>query len=113
LVNEEDTVTVGQDLLKMELGSAPSGGKQEQGGSTPKAPASDRQETSSQPDGQTEQKPSSPAENKPAPPKQESKPSPPKQESKPSAPSSSEPKSSSSSPFGNREEKRVCDTNLV
>lgn len=28
LVSEEDTVTVGQDLLKMELGGAPSGGKE-------------------------------------------------------------------------------------
>lgn len=50
LVNEEDTVTVGQDLLKLELGrNAEDTGKQEAGQKTT-APASDGQVTSSYPD---------------------------------------------------------------
>lgn len=50
LVNEEDTVTVGQDLLKLELGGSPQGGEKERGGQEPKAPASDEQSTSSHPE---------------------------------------------------------------
>ncbi|MCJ1288373.1 2-oxoglutarate dehydrogenase complex E2 component [Xylographa opegraphella] len=50
LVNEEDTVTVGQDLVKMELGGEPQTGDQEKATSEPKSPASDAQETSSDPE---------------------------------------------------------------
>ena len=50
LVNEEDTVTVGQDLVKMELGESPQGGHVEQGYSETKAPASTSQSTSSDPE---------------------------------------------------------------
>ncbi|KAJ5328996.1 Biotin/lipoyl attachment [Penicillium brevicompactum] len=36
LVSEEDTVTVGQDLVKIELGGAPEGGKKDEGAEKPK-----------------------------------------------------------------------------
>ena len=49
-MNEEDTVTVGQDLIKMELGATPQGGHAEQASSEPKAPASTSQSTSSDPE---------------------------------------------------------------
>jgi 2-oxoglutarate dehydrogenase E2 component (dihydrolipoamide succinyltransferase) len=50
LANEEDTVTVGQDLVRMELGGAPEGGAKEQAESEPKEPASKEQSTSSDPE---------------------------------------------------------------
>lgn len=112
LVNEEDTVTVGQDLLKMELGGEPSGGKKEEGKSEPKEPASSEQETSSQPEGGKE-KEAPKEEKKPEPKKEESKPEPPKpkEETKPKPPPKSEPKKdekpAQESPFGSREERRV------
>ncbi|OAK99770.1 dihydrolipoyllysine-residue succinyltransferase [Phaeosphaeriaceae sp. SRC1lsM3a] len=118
LVNEEDTVTVGQDLVKIEAGGAPSGGKKEEASQEAKEPASKDQETSSQPSGEQEQ--SSPSEqsapkqeekqpeppkqeSKPESPKQEQKPQPPKQQSKP-APPKDEPKQAQ---LGSREERRV------
>ncbi|SMQ55353.1 unnamed protein product [Zymoseptoria tritici ST99CH_3D7] len=116
LANEEDTVTVGQDLVKLELGGEP-GQKAEKAGSEPKEAASSDQKTSSQTEGETEKSKSEPKEeSKPAPkqeskpePKQESKPAPPKQEQKPkkeeSKPKESE--SKSESPYGNREERRI------
>lgn len=111
LVNEEDTVTVGQDLVKLELGGEPSGGSKQEAKEEAKEPASDKQETASQPDGSQEQ--SKPQETS-QPPKQESKPEPPKQESKPapppSKPSSSGPKESESTKeaiSGGRDERRV------
>ncbi|KAF2846001.1 dihydrolipoyllysine-residue succinyltransferase component of 2-oxoglutarate dehydrogenase-like protein complex [Plenodomus tracheiphilus IPT5] len=115
LVNEEDTVTVGQDLVKLELGGEPSGGSKQEANNEPKQPASGDQETSSQPSGEQEQvKPKeegsqqestsepSKQESKPAPPKQESKPQPPKQESK-SAPR----EETKQAQPGSREERRV------
>ncbi|SMR63677.1 unnamed protein product [Zymoseptoria tritici ST99CH_3D1] len=116
LANEEDTVTVGQDLVKLELGGEP-GQKAEKAGSEPKDAASSDQKTSSQTEGETEKSKSEPKEeSKPAPkqeskpePKQETKPAPPKQEQKPkkeeSKPKESE--SKSESPYGNREERRI------
>lgn len=50
LAKEEDTVTVGQDLLKLELGGAPKEGGKQDGGQEPKAPAPDGQSTSSDPE---------------------------------------------------------------
>ena len=68
LVKEEDTVTVGQEIVKMDAGAAaPEGGKS-QAKQEPKAPAADTQPTSSQPSGGTERQASSPQ-------KQEDKPS--------------------------------------
>lgn len=110
MVNEDDTVTVGQDLLKMELGGAPSGGKEEQAKEEPKAPASDKQETSSQPDGAKE-KEAPKEEKKPEPKKEEPKqdnkpaPAPKKEEKKPEPKKDSKPKEESA--YGNREERRV------
>lgn len=70
LVSEGDTVTVGQDLAKIDAGA--SGGGSETAGTEAKSPASDAQETSSQPEGQTESESSK--QDKPAPePKQEEK----------------------------------------
>ena len=116
LANEEDTVTVGQDLLKLELGGPPRGGEKQQGGQQPKAPAPDEQPTSSDPKpqkdaGKSEQEsrppPSSP-ERKPEPPKQESKPStPPNEPPKPQESKKSEPTSKDTAPLSNREERRV------
>jgi 2-oxoglutarate dehydrogenase E2 component (dihydrolipoamide succinyltransferase) len=109
LVNEEDTVTVGQDLLKMELGGAPSGPKEEQAKEEPKAPASDKQETSSQPDGGKEKE--APKEQKTPEPKKEEpkkadKPAPaPKKDDKKAEPKDSKPKEESA--YGSREERRV------
>ncbi|TKA27981.1 hypothetical protein B0A50_04047 [Salinomyces thailandicus] len=110
LAKEEDTVEVGQDLVKLELGGEP-GQKAEKGKEQPKEPASESQETSSQPEGGKEQEPPK-QESKPEPPKQESKPEPPKQESKPEPPKQKEqPKKEEStkteSPYGSREERRV------
>ena len=101
LANEEDTVTVGQDLVRMELGGAPSGGEKEKASSEPKEPASKDQPTSSDPE---PTKDSKPKEESPAPaPKQEKK-----TEKKPE-PKQSEPKSTTSAPtLGSREERRVC-----
>jgi len=130
LVNEEDTVTVGQDLLKLELGGPPQGGEKEQGGQEPKAPASDEQSTSSHPEAkQDETKPDKGSSESSAPSPKESEPKkepePKKEESKPSAPPKKEPppqekpsKSQESrkpepkatggeTAFGSREERRV------
>nr|POF15283.1 putative dihydrolipoyllysine-residue succinyltransferase component [Quercus suber] len=126
LAKEEDTVTVGQDLVKLELGGSP-GQSSEKAKDEPKSPATDSQETASQPDGgkekesksesKQESKQESKPESKPEPPKQESKPEPPQKKEEPK-PASSKPKDESKpaskdsapkteSPFGNREERRV------
>jgi len=112
LVNEEDTVTVGQDLVKLEAGGEPSGGKKQDGPSEPKEAASKDQDTASQPSGEQEQsKPkeeSKPADDQAAPPKQESKPEP-KKDPKP-APPKDEPKPAMP---GSREERRVGVTSAL
>ncbi|MBE7181103.1 MAG: dihydrolipoyllysine-residue succinyltransferase [Terriglobus roseus] len=88
LVKEEDTVEVGQDLIKIDAGGEPGAKKEKPAKEEPKEPASDKQETSSQPEGgKEESKPEPPKEeSKPEPPKQESKPEPPKEEAKPPPP---------------------------
>ena len=120
LANEEDTVTVGQDIVKMELGGAPAGGKKEQGGQEPKEPAADKQPTSSDPEPkkdeskESESPPSAPKE-EPAqdprpspPPKKPSAPAPKPQESKKPGPGPRpEPKPKDDAPLGNREERKV------
>lgn len=113
LVNEEDTVTVGQDLVKIEAGGAPSGGQKQEAKEETKEPASKDKETSSQPSGEQEtaeapkQEESKPEprkeESKPQPPQQESKPQPTKQESKPQPPK----EESKQSQPGSRDERRV------
>lgn len=113
MANEEDTVTVGQDLVRLELGDAPSGGKDEKAGSEPKEAASKEQPTSSDPEPKKESKSSEQSKPAPEPSKEESKPAA-KEESKPKKetppPKKSEPKSEpkSTSTPGSREENRVC-----
>jgi len=118
LAKEEDTVTVGQDLVKLEAGGEPSSGGKKETKEEPKEPAQKEQETSSQPEGgQEKEKPAPPKqeESKPEPPKQESKPEPPKQESKPQPPPQKKQESSKETEqpkkvetgAGNREERRV------
>ena len=123
LANEEDTVTVGQDLLKLELGGPSKGGDKQQGGQEPKAPAPDDQSTSSDPEPQTDKgkskqesaPPPSPPKKEPEPPKQESQPNlPPKEPAAPKEPPSKpqeskkpDPKTKDTAPLGNREERRV------
>ncbi|KAK5942530.1 2-oxoglutarate dehydrogenase complex E2 component [Knufia obscura] len=133
LVGEGDTVTVGQDLAKLDAGAE--GGGEAKAKQEPKSPASGSQETSSQPEGQKEEpkeggadkaekKPEDKQEMKETPPpppprepepepKKESKPEP-KKESKPEP--KQEPKKESKdtgaaapSPFGkgSRAEHRV------
>lgn len=126
LVNEEDTVTVGQDLVKLETGGGGAAKKEQHAESEPKAPASDKQETSSQPDGkkekeapESEKQPKETEESsKPAPPpeaapKTESKPSqpsPPKQEKPKEQPKPAKQEQQQAAPQpGSREERRVRD----
>ncbi|KAL8856912.1 MAG: hypothetical protein Q9178_006501 [Gyalolechia marmorata] len=87
LAKEEDTVTVGQDLLKLELGGASEAGGEQKASQEPKAAAPDKQPTSSDPEptkdsSQSEPKPQS--QPSPQPQKQEQRPPPPKSEPSPS-----------------------------
>ena len=134
LANEEDTVTVGQDLLKLELGGSPKTEDKQEGGQDPKAPAADDQPTSSHPKSKKNEvaageSPSPPSSSSSTSPKKEPEPS--KQEPKQSAAKkdlsgrdqlstkSGEQKKleskgpdakaiTSGGPYGNREERRVC-----
>ena len=123
LANEEDTVTVGQDLLKLELGGPPKGGEKQQGGQEPKAPAPDEQSTSSDPEPRKDEGKSE-HESPPPPPSPERKSEPSKEENKPSMPPKEPPRQKEPLPkpqdprksghelkdtasLGNREERRV------
>jgi 2-oxoglutarate dehydrogenase E2 component (dihydrolipoamide succinyltransferase) len=110
LVNEEDTVTVGQDLLRIEPGGAPEGAKSEKADSTPKEPASSEQPTSSDPKPSMGESKPKEESSPPPPPPQEKKPEPKKESPPPKqTESKSDGKQSSSSPvLGSREERRVC-----
>lgn len=128
LVNEEDTVTVGQDLLKLELGGTPAGVGKQEGGQEPKAPAPDEQSTSSDPEpkkdeGKLSEAPTPPppeeapqprkeAEPKEEEPKQRptSKKEPPSQEQSNKPQESKIPMQTAANgdlPYGSREERRV------
>lgn len=123
LAKEEDTVTVGQEIVVLETGGAPSEGGKQKGKSEAKEPASAEQSTSSQPSGKQEQekdsseKPSAPKQDKKPDPKPEPTPEPkqpaPKQDDKPAKQSSqsqsspSDAPKSSESPSNAREERRV------
>ncbi|KKY15015.1 putative dihydrolipoamide succinyltransferase [Phaeomoniella chlamydospora] len=108
LVSEEDTVTVGQEIVKMAEGE----GGEKTAGEEPKEPASEEQPSASEKP-EKEKEPEKPApepkEEKPAP--KEDKPSPPpKPSSKPAAPKKEEPKKDApkdKEAFGNRGENRV------
>ncbi|KAI1848281.1 hypothetical protein JX265_013837 [Neoarthrinium moseri] len=103
LANEEDTVTVGQEIAKIEAGGAPA-----------EAPKSESKEAPKEESASTEAKPAEPKEENKPEPKQESKPEP-KQESKPApAPKKDTPQKQPSQPakdagpvLGSREERRV------
>ncbi|KAB5542396.1 hypothetical protein GE09DRAFT_1191761 [Coniochaeta sp. 2T2.1] len=100
LANEEDTVTVGQDLVRIETGAAPEGGNKEAAKPTPKE------------EEKKEEKKSEP-ESKPEPKKEESKPAPQKSESsskptsKPEQPKKTAEPTPATNGLGNREERRV------
>lgn len=106
LVGEGDTVTVGQDIAKLEPGEGGGGGEQA-AKSEPKEPAPADQPTSSDPEPKKEAPPPPKKEDKPAPPKQE-KPAPPKEEKKPASDKAES--KGAESPFGkgSRAENRVC-----
>lgn len=108
LVSEEDTVTVGQDLLRLELGGAPADNGQKKD-TTEKQENSGKptEPESSSPTPQAERKSEQPAaEATKAAPKQESTPAQSKVESKQQTQEASS-KSSSGKTEGNREERRV------
>ncbi|OQE37390.1 hypothetical protein PENCOP_c010G04022 [Penicillium coprophilum] len=101
LVSEEDTVTVGQDLVKIELGAAPEGGKKDEGAEKPKEAESKEPELKepepkkdASPAPAETQKSKEPEPKKAAPPKEA-----PKTESKPQA--------AEQPALGGREERRV------
>ncbi|KAE8449920.1 2-oxoglutarate dehydrogenase complex E2 component [Mollisiaceae sp. DMI_Dod_QoI] len=110
LANEEDTVTVGQDLVRLELGGAPEGGDKEKGSTEPKEAASKEQPTSSDPEPSKKDEPASKDESSAKPPPQEKKPEPKKETPPPkqSETKKTDSKPSSSAPtLGSREERRV------
>ncbi|UZP45455.1 hypothetical protein NXS19_013267 [Fusarium pseudograminearum] len=96
LVAEEDTVTVGQDLVRIELGGEPSGDKKEAPKEEPK-----KSESESKPEPKQESAPEPKKEPAAAPGKPEAPRQPEKKEPK------SESSASSGSSMGNREERRV------
>ncbi|KAL6923812.1 hypothetical protein ACHAPO_011380 [Fusarium lateritium] len=96
LVAEEDTVTVGQDLVRIELGGEPSGDKKD----APKEEPT-KSESESKPTPKQESAPEPKKETAPAPSKPEAPRQPEKKESK------SESSTSSGPSMGNREERRV------
>jgi len=114
LANEEDTVTVGQDLVRLELGGEPSS-KSEEPKEEKKEDSKPKEEKEEEPKAQSKAEESEPPTkdertSKPAP-KQESKPAP-KQESKPEPKKETKPEpkkdeSKEQGPYGNREERRV------
>ena len=115
LVTEEDTVTVGQDIARMELGTEFK--SDEKANKAPKASASKDQPASSDTKKEVEPKQNTSKasienkeDNETGSPRQELEASPTKQESPPAAPSSkyTEPKAASTEgSMGNREERRV------
>ena len=123
LASEEDTVTVGQDLVKLELGGPLQDGEKRTAGQEPKEPAPQEQPSSSDPEPigkkrepekestpplpppQNESQLQDQTEPKKPPKAEQSKPSTPptKQTGKPSEPKQPEPKFA----YGSREERRV------
>ena len=122
LANEEDTVTVGQDLLKLEPGTSSEGGQKKDAAQKPKDPAPQEQPTSSDPKPETSEKspPKQPKDvdsaKQPEAPKQPKRTEEPKKDtgaSKDGARSVQDHKQreadqKSDPALGNREEKRVC-----
>ncbi|KAI0157024.1 2-oxoacid dehydrogenase acyltransferase [Hypoxylon sp. FL1284] len=110
LANEEDTVTVDQEIAKLEAGAAPEGGEKSE---APKEPPKEKEaSTDARPapaDGENTPEPPKP-ESKPEPTPQPSKPQPPPEPKKESAPKQQPAKDDSASTgpvLGSREERRV------
>ncbi|KAI1760811.1 2-oxoacid dehydrogenase acyltransferase [Hypoxylon sp. FL1150] len=110
LANEEDTVTVDQEIAKIEAGAAPEGGEKSEAPQEP--PKEEAASTDARPapaDGEnTPEAPKSQSEPKPTP--QPSKPQPPPEPKKESAPKQQQTKDTSASTgpvLGSREERRV------
>ena len=61
MAKEDDTVTVDQELVRLDVGAAPKGEVPEQANEKPKSPASDEQATVSQPSGGQENTDSRPS----------------------------------------------------
>jgi 2-oxoglutarate dehydrogenase E2 component (dihydrolipoamide succinyltransferase) len=103
LVSEEDTVTVGQDLVRIELGGSPAASNKTESASKDSDATPKKSETDSKPEpAKQESKPAeTPAPSKPAPAKEAEKkqPEPKKQQS--------QEQQASTSSQGNREERRV------
>jgi 2-oxoglutarate dehydrogenase E2 component (dihydrolipoamide succinyltransferase) len=102
LANEEDTVTVGQDLVRIELGGAPSGDKPAatEAKETPKEPAPETQAEQKKAPEPKPQETKAAAPPAPAPAKEES--AAPKQPSKPAKAAAEAPAT-----LGSRDERRV------
>lgn len=106
LVSEGDTVTVGQDLVKLDAGSGAAGDKAAT--SEPKGPASEQQPTSSDPEPKKEEAP--PKEEKAPPPPKKESPAPPPKEKPPPPPKETKaepPKTESPFGAGSRTENKV------
>ncbi|XXH01160.1 histone H2A [Hypoxylon texense] len=110
LANEEDTVTVDQEIAKIEAGAAPEGGEKSE---APKeSPKEEEASTDARPapaDGENKPEPPK-SESKPEPTPQPSKPQPPPEPKKESAPKQQQTKDTSASTgpvLGSREERRV------
>ncbi|CAI7621293.1 unnamed protein product [Penicillium pancosmium] len=102
LVSEEDTVTVGQDLIKLEPGEAPEGGKQESAPKEESAPKQESEQPKESAPAAEKPKESAPAPEKPKETPQASKPAPPKE-----APKAESQTSEAKPAVGGREERRV------
>ncbi|KAJ6153780.1 Biotin/lipoyl attachment [Penicillium chermesinum] len=104
LVNEEDTVTVGQDLVKIELGDAPAGGKEEAASEQPKEASAEKpKETPAE-----KPKDSAPGPEKPQPTQASKDAAPEKPKEAPKAESSKSQGAADTKPtLGNRDERRV------
>lgn len=111
LANEEDTVTVGQDLVRLETGPPPEGGEKPAAKEAKETPKEETKKDEPAPEKKSE------PESKPEP-KKESKPAPPPPtESKPSKPEAKKEikssEASGTSGLSNREERRVRDYCLL
>ena len=107
LAKEEDTVTVGQDLVKLELGGAPEG-KKEDAAEQPKEPAPEKSQPS-EPEKQETKTPPPPPEQPSAPKPEPSKPQ--AEAPKPAAPKPEPTSDAKPAVPGTREERRVCPHN--
>ncbi|KAF2717390.1 dihydrolipoyllysine-residue succinyltransferase [Polychaeton citri CBS 116435] len=106
LAKEEDTVEVGQDLIKLDAGASPEGGASK-AKEEPKEPAPEKKEES-KPEPKEEPKPEAKKEEpKPEAKKDESKPAPPSPPPQPKKEEKKPEKPKQDSPFGSREERRV------